>query len=83
MKRIQPCEIQKEEIKFKGLEVGKSLEAAVKCRRRGSGMVEDDVKEVEKIRSFGDLEVIGKNLDYILSTMKCQQNIDTLYKHYI
>lgn len=46
-------------------------------------MVEDDVKEVEELRSFGDLEVIGKNLDYILSTMKCQQNTDTLYKHYM
>lgn len=26
-------------------------------------MVEDDVKEVEELRSFGDLEVMEKNLD--------------------
>lgn len=41
-------------------------------------MLEDDVKEVEELRSFGYLEVMGKNLYYILSTIKCQQNIDTL-----
>lgn len=44
-------------------------------------IVKDDVKEVEELRSSGDLEVMGKNLEYILSTMKCQQNIDTIYKH--
>lgn len=46
-------------------------------------MVKADVTEVEELRSFGDLEVMGKILDYILSTRKYEQNIDTLYKHCI
>lgn len=37
MKRIQPCEVQEEERKFKGLEAGKSLEEALSTEEGAQG----------------------------------------------